>query len=88
MINFVSLGRYYLVFAHVKKIILLEYQYVDNILMNQTFTDLILLMDSSSDFHKFKELFMLSTILFEICFYKDQNKWKHKLNPVEISKII
>ena len=40
-----------------------------------------------SDVHKFNELNKSSINIFEINFYQDQNKWRHKLIPVEISKI-
>ena len=40
-----------------------------------------------SDVHKFNELNNLSVNIFEINFYQDQNQWKHKLIPIEISKI-
>ena len=36
--------------------------------------------------HRFNELNNLSTNIFEINFYQDQNKWKHKFLPVEVSK--
>ena len=39
-----------------------------------------------SDFHKFNELNNLSVNIFELKFYPDQNQWKHKLIPIEISK--
>ena len=39
-----------------------------------------------SDVHKFNELNNLSVNIFELAFYQDQNKWKHKLIPTEISK--
>ena len=39
-----------------------------------------------SDVHKFNELNNLSVNLFEINFYQDQNKWKYKIIPIEISK--
>ena len=39
-----------------------------------------------SDVHKFNELNNLSVNIFELAFYQDQNKWKHKLLPIEISK--
>ena len=39
-----------------------------------------------SDVHKFNELNNLSVEIFELIFYQDQNKWKHKLIPIEISK--
>ena len=38
------------------------------------------------DVHKFKELKNLSVNIFEFNFYHDQNKWKQKLIPIEISK--
>ena len=39
-----------------------------------------------SDVHKFNELNNLSVNIFELIFYQDQNQWKHKLIPVEVSK--
>ena len=39
-----------------------------------------------SDVHKFNELNNLSVNIFELNFYEDKNKWKHKLIPIEISK--
>ena len=39
-----------------------------------------------SDVQKFNEMNNLSINIFEIKFYQDQNKWKHKLIPFEISK--
>ena len=39
-----------------------------------------------SDVHKFNELNNLSVKIFELFFYQDQNQWKHKLIPIEISK--
>ena len=39
-----------------------------------------------SDVHKFNELNNLSIKIFELIFYQDQIKWKHKLIPIEISK--
>ena len=39
-----------------------------------------------SDVHKFNELNNLSVNIFELNFYQDQNQWKHKLIPVEVSK--
>ena len=39
-----------------------------------------------SDVHKFNEIINLSVNIFEITFYQDQNQWKHKLIPIEISK--
>ena len=39
-----------------------------------------------SNVHKFNELNKLSVNIFELNFYQDQNTWKHKLIPIEISK--
>ena len=39
-----------------------------------------------SDVHRFNELNNLSVNIFELNFYQDQNTWKHKLIPIEISK--
>ena len=39
-----------------------------------------------SDVHKFNELNNLSVNIFELNYYQDQNQWKHKLIPIEISK--
>ena len=39
-----------------------------------------------SDVHKFNELNNLSVNIFELAFYQDQNHWRHKLIPIEISK--
>ena len=39
-----------------------------------------------SDVHKFNELNNLSVNIIELNFYQDQNQWKHKLIPIEISK--
>ena len=39
-----------------------------------------------SDVHKFNELNNLSVNMFELNFYQDQNQWKHKVIPIEISK--
>ena len=39
-----------------------------------------------SDVHKFDDLNKLSVNIFELNFYHDQNQWKHKLIPIEISK--
>ena len=41
---------------------------------------------SYSDVHKFNDMNNLSINIFEINFYQDQNQWKHKLIPIEISK--
>ena len=38
-----------------------------------------------SDVHKFNELNNLSVNIFELNFYQDQNQWKHKLLPIEVS---
>ena len=40
----------------------------------------------SSDVHRFNELNNLSVNIFELSFYQDHNKWKHKLIPIEVSK--
>ena len=39
-----------------------------------------------SDVHKFNKLNNLSVNIFELNFYQDQNQWKHKLIPIEVSK--
>ena len=39
-----------------------------------------------SDVHIFEKLNKLSIYTIEISFYQDQNKWRHKLIPIEISK--
>ena len=39
-----------------------------------------------SDVQKFEKLKNLSIKIFEINFYQDQNKWSHKLRPIEVSK--
>ena len=39
-----------------------------------------------SDVHRFNELNNLSVNIFELNFYQDQNQWRHKLIPIEISK--
>ena len=39
-----------------------------------------------SDVHRFNELNNLSINIFELNFYQDQNKWRHKLKPIEVSK--
>ena len=39
-----------------------------------------------SDVHKFNEVNNLSVNIFEVNFYQDQNQWKHKLIPIEISE--
>ena len=40
-----------------------------------------------SDVHKFEKLYNLSINIFELNFYQDQNKWRHKLVPIEVSRI-
>ena len=40
-----------------------------------------------SDVHIFEKLNELSTKIFELSFYQDQNYWKHKLIPIDFSKI-
>ena len=39
-----------------------------------------------TEVHKYNELNNLSINIFELNFYRDQNKWKHKLIPNEVSK--
>ena len=39
-----------------------------------------------SDVHKFNEINNLSVSIYELNFYQDQNKWKHKLIPIAVSK--
>ena len=39
-----------------------------------------------SDVHRFNEINNLSVNIFELFFYQDQNKWRHKLIPIEVSK--
>ena len=39
-----------------------------------------------NDVHKFNELNYLTINNFELIFYQDQKKWKHKLIPIEVSK--
>ena len=36
--------------------------------------------------HKFNDLNNLSVNIFEIIFYQDQSKWKHKIISIEVSK--
>ena len=38
------------------------------------------------DVHRFNELNNLSVNIFELVFYQEQNQWKRKLIPIEISK--
>ena len=39
-----------------------------------------------SDVHKFNDLNNFFVKISELNFYQDQNKWKHKVIPIEISK--
>ena len=39
-----------------------------------------------SDVHKFNDINNLSVNIFELIFYQDQNQWRHKLIPIEVSK--
>ena len=39
-----------------------------------------------SDMHRFEKLNSLSINIFELNFYQDKIKWKHKLIPIEIGK--
>ena len=39
-----------------------------------------------SGVHKFNGINHLSVNIFELHFYQDQNKWKNKLIPIEVSK--
>ena len=39
-----------------------------------------------SDVQKFGKLNNLSIYIFELCFYQDKKKWKHKLTHIEIFK--
>ena len=39
-----------------------------------------------SNVHKFNELNNLSVNKFELIFYQDQNKWRHELIPIEVSR--
>ena len=40
-----------------------------------------------SDVHTLNNLKKLSVNIFQINFYQDQNKWRYKLIPIEVSKI-
>ena len=40
-----------------------------------------------SDNHKFNEVSNLSVKIYELNFYQDGDKWKHKLIPIKLSKI-
>ena len=39
-----------------------------------------------NDVYRFEKLNILSINIFELNFYQDQNKWGHKLIPIEVSK--
>ena len=39
-----------------------------------------------SNVHRFDELNILSINIFELKFYQDQNEWRHKSIPTEVSK--
>ena len=39
-----------------------------------------------NDMHKFEKLNNLSINIIELNFYQDNNKWKHKLIPIDLSK--
>ena len=39
-----------------------------------------------SDVHKFEKIKKLSKNIFELNFQQDQNQWRHKLIPIEVSK--
>ena len=39
-----------------------------------------------SDVHRFNEVINLSVNIFELNFYQNQNKWRHNLIPIGISK--
>ena len=39
-----------------------------------------------SDVHKFNEKNNLSNNIFELNFYRDRKKWRHKLVPINVSK--
>ena len=41
---------------------------------------------SCCDVHIFSELNNLSITIFGLNFYQDQNKWRHNLIPIEVSK--
>ena len=36
--------------------------------------------------HKFEKIKNLSFNIFELIFYQNQNKWRHNLFPIDISK--
>ena len=39
-----------------------------------------------SDVHKLEKLNISAINVFELNFYQDENKWRHKLIPIEVSK--
>ena len=39
-----------------------------------------------SDVHKLEKLNILAINVFELNFYQDESKWRHKLIPIEVSK--
>ena len=39
-----------------------------------------------SDMHKFEKLYNFTINIFEINFYQEQSKWRHKIIPIEFSK--
>ena len=39
-----------------------------------------------TDVYQFEKLNKLSINIFELFYYQDQNKWKQKVNPTEISE--
>ena len=56
-------------------------QYFDELNINGSdFTNVF----KCSDVHRFNELNNLSVNIFEINFYQDQSKWRHKLVPIDI----
>ena len=57
-------------------------QYFDELNINRSdFTNVFKCSDNDS-FNEFNNLYVKT---FEINFYQDQNKWRHKLIPIEIS---
>ena len=38
------------------------------------------------DVHKFEKIYNLSINIFEINFYQEQTKWRHKIIPIEVSE--
>ena len=41
--------------------------------------------DFTNDVHKFEKLNNITSNIFELNFYQDQNNWRHKLIRIEIS---